>query len=210
MNFYQKKDASVPAYATKYDDCTLKATGKPYRFQKGSGRSEILNNWAQDGLKMSELIKVAAEHGYDPVFTIGAVFRQHDTRDGAWVIEPPPGTTLEEIKGARAERQMSEEQAAKRAQREADKVAKAEARAAKKAELDAARAAREQEKAAAAQARAAARAASATAPAGEPSEVTGEAVKGRRGRKGKAPAAASETTGTAEAGVADASAGVPA
>ena len=203
MNFYQKRGEPVPVYPTKYDECTLKATGRPYRFQKGSGRAEILNNWGKDGLKMSELIKTAAEAGYDPVFTIGAVFRQHDTRDGAWVIEPPEGKTLEDIKGARAERTLTPEQAAKREAREKERAEKAEARAAKKVELDAARATREAEKAAAAQARAAARAAAATDTVAEPSEVTGEAQKGRRGRKPKPPAEVTGETGQVVSGAAE-------
>jgi hypothetical protein len=204
VNFYQSKGAAVPATPTKYDDCVLRATGKPYRFQKGSGRSEILNNWAQDGRTIRELVAIAAEHGYDPVFTVGAVFRQHDTKDGAWIIEPPEGTTLEQIKGNRQERTMTPEQLEKKAAREAEKAARIEAREARKAEAALKREEREREKAARAEATAARRAEASLE--GETAAVTAAAddtgggpVKGRRGRKPRADAAPSGEAPAAEA-----------
>ncbi len=204
MNFYQKNEAAVPAYPTKYDDCTLKATGKPYRFQKGSGRSEILNNWGREGMTMKELIALAAEAGFDPVFTVGAVFRQHDTPEGAWRIEPPEGKTLDDIKGMRAERTLSPEQQAKREARAQEAEAKKQAREARKLEIEAARKLKEEEKAASAQARAAARAEAATAPAPEGAVTADEVKAGRSRRKGKPAGSAApegEVLGTAADGV---------
>lgn len=196
MQFRKAAEGAVAWYATKYDECTLVATGKPYRFQEGSGRAAILNNWGQDGRKLGEVTRLAAEHGYDPNFTIGAIFRQHETVDGAWRIAPPEGKTLEEIKGQRKSRELTPEQRAAKEAKEAEKAAKAAARAEKQAEKERQRAAKEAEREAKAKEREAAKAAKeAEATAADPAS---DAPKKGKGRPRKASEPTTQVNANAE------------
>lgn len=197
--FYKAKEQPVEWYATKYDACILRATGKAYRFQKGSGRSEVLTRFAADGKTLGDIAKEAAAAGFDPSFTISSIFKHHDTPDGAYVVEAPEGTTLEAIKKQRQERRVSPEIAAKReaaAQERANKIAEREAKkaereaaaAAKIAEREAAKAKAEEER----QAKLAAK---------EAAKAEREAAKAAAGAKpkGKGKGKANQSAGEAEA-----------
>jgi hypothetical protein len=137
MTAYRKAaDAAVTHYPTKYDLCTIHGTGKPYKFQAGSGRARILNEFGAEGRTIGEITKLAAEVGFDPNFTVSAILKQHDTKDGGWTVKAPEGKTLETIKAERQERRVDPETAAKKAEKEAAKKARADAREAKKADKD--------------------------------------------------------------------------
>ena len=222
MNFYKKQEGPVAAYPTKYDNCVLRATGRPYRFQEGSGRAAILNRWGSDGARLGDITAAAAREGYDPNFTIGAIFRQHETKDGAWTIEAPEGQTLDELKGLRAGRQPSPEQVAKREHLAALKAQRAEEREQAKAAKEAARIAREAEKEAERERRAAARAEAAQLKAkaaeelgsprggGSPEEAAAADAPGKlKGKRGKRIANPAPTAAEIEAGAAAAAAADP-
>lgn len=133
----------VPHFETKFDNCTIKATGKPYRHQKGSGRSAILA-LATDGMKLGELTKAAAAIGYDPNFTVQSCLKQHNTKDGGWTVVAPEGTTLKEILAKREPRKVDP---AKQAERDAKKKAAEEAKAKRLAEREEKQKAKDEEKA---------------------------------------------------------------
>lgn len=139
MDYFVARSGPVDWYPTKYDSCTLRATGKEYKFQKGSGRSEVLNRFARDGMLLGELTKAAAEAGFDPNFAVDACLKHDNTKDCAWAVDPPEGRTLADIKAERAERKLTEEQLAARDAKAAERAAKAEAKAAAKAEREAAK-----------------------------------------------------------------------
>jgi hypothetical protein len=194
--FRKAKEAAVEHYATKYDDCVLRSTGKPYRFQKGSGRSEVITRFASDGITLGEITRQAATQGFDPDFTVSSLFKHHDTTDGAWIIEPPAGTTLEAIKKLRKERRVSPELKAKREALAAEK-------AAKQAEREAAKAAAAAEKEAQAAARAKAKEDAEAAKAAK-AQAKKEAAAAKREtseapKKGKGKKSAPATSGEGEA-----------
>lgn len=142
----------VAATPTKWDGCTLKRTDKPYRQQKGSGRSEVLA-MAEDGMTLGDLAKKAALAGFDSNFVMSAVKKQHDTKDAGWQIVPPSGKTLQSIVAERQERKLNPEQQAKKDEKakakESAKAEKEAAKQAKKAEQDEAKAKKDAEKKAA-------------------------------------------------------------
>lgn len=193
--FYRAKEGAVEHYATKYDACFMTATGKEYRQQKGSGRSEVITRFVAEGKTIAAITAEAAQAGFDPNFVVSALFKHHDTPGGAWKITAPEGTTIEEIKKQRKERKVNPETLAKREAAKAAKEAKlkereeAKAKAAAEKEAKAkeredAKAQREAEKAAKAQERAAA----------------AEAKKAENaGKKGKGKAAGGEASGGGEA-----------
>jgi hypothetical protein len=202
MDYYIPKAAEVPWYSTKYDACTIHATGKDYKYQQGSGRSEVLKNFAEDGATLGDISKRAALAGFDPKFTIDACFKHAGSKDCAWVINPPEGTTIEAIKAIRVERELTPEQIARREQRAAEmeekrkakEAARTEREAERKAKIDADRAARaaerEQEKARKAAEAAAARAAAKDA-ARQEAEAEGAPPETKKGKgKGKKATAA--------------------
>jgi Mg-chelatase subunit ChlI len=141
--FRKAKGEAVEPFATKWDNCTLKRTDKPYRQQKGSGRSEVLA-MAEDGMTLGALAKKAALAGFDSNFVMSAVKKQHDTKDAGWQIIPPSGQTLEQIVNQRQERQLSPE---KQAEKEAKAKEREEQKAKKQAEKDAKKKAADDEKA---------------------------------------------------------------
>lgn len=159
----------VEWYATKYDECTVHATGHAYRMQEGSGRSEVISKFFKDGMKLGDISREAAQHGWDSAFVVDCAFKVAGAKQNAWEVHPPEGTTIEAIKSQRKERELSPEQAARRAEREAEKERKkaertaakeaaaaererkkAEAQEAKRREREVARRALEEQKAAAA------------------------------------------------------------
>lgn len=144
-DFFKPDEASKEWYATKYDDCILHATGVPYKFKAGSGRSEVLNRFGEDGRTIGEISRMAAEAGFDPNFTISAILKQHDTEGGAWKVLAPEGKTLEMIKNERQERRISPEHEAKRAEMLAAREAAAQEKMAKKLEADQLKAAKVEE-----------------------------------------------------------------
>lgn len=133
---------------TKYDDCTVHATGRPYRMQEGSGRSTVISRFFQNGMRLGDIALTAALEGWESEFVVDCAFKQHTSKQNAWEVHPPEGTSLEAIKGARKDRELTPEAAAKREQAAAEKAEKAAARAAEKV----ARAAERERKAAEAKA----------------------------------------------------------
>ncbi len=198
MKFYTPNSGSVEHYATKYDDCVARATGKPYRLQQGSGRSHVINTFVSDGKRLGDITVEAAKAGFDPNYVVSSIFKHADSTEAAFKIEAPEGQTLADIKAHRKERVVNPEvlakreakaaeKAAKLAEREAAKNAVAEAKAAKAAEREAAKTSREADKAKRIADREAAAAAKAAAKA---TETPAAPKKG----KGKAPAAAESET----------------
>ncbi len=205
MKFYTPNEGSVEHYATKYDDCVARATGKPYRLQQGSGRSHVINTFVSDGKRLGDITVEAAKAGFDPNYVVSSIFKHADSTEAAFKIEAPQGQTLAEIKSHRKERRVDPEVLAKREAKAAEKAAKladrdaakakvAEEKAAKVAEREAAKVAREADKATKTAEREAAKAARDAEKAAKAATETPAAPK--KG-KGKAPAAAEGETVTA-------------
>lgn len=163
----------------KFDVCILKATGADYRQQKGSGRSTVLA-LAKDGMTLGDLGKEAAKLGFTNDFATDCAFKQHNTKGGAWRVEPPEGMTMDQVKAAKVERVLTEEQ-------KAAKDAKEKAAAAVKAARELAAKQKKEAKAAEDAAKAAAKAAAAS---GSTSADPSAKPKG----KGKAPKTAAGAT----------------
>lgn len=195
VQFYKPQEGAVEWYPTKYDGCSVVATGNDYKFQKGSGRSEVVQRFCRDGMTIEEVTKAAARAGFTPIFVVGSILKHANSPGPAFNIEAPEGSTLEAIKSQRQPRRVSPEVAAKRAaleeERAAKRAAREEARAAKEAEKaerlakrESAKADREAEKEAKRKAREEARA-SKRAESGETKPTKGK-------RKGKVAADPSE------------------
>lgn len=140
MRYFIPKSAAVDWYETKYDDCTVHATGNPYRSQEGSGRSAVISQFFADGKRLGDISKEAAAAGFDPAFAVDCAFKQHTSKNNAWEVRPPEGKTLEEIKAVRKEREMTPEQKAKKEAKEAERAEqqrlREEAKAARQAEKE--------------------------------------------------------------------------
>lgn len=150
-----RKPGSVSWKETKYDECTIAPSGKPYRHQKGSGRADCLQH-ITDGMKVKDLTMICAQNGYDAEFVVGSILKQMGVDDHAFDLVPPEGVTLEQLRAQRKRTVTPEqEQAAaeKRAAKEAAKAERAKAaeakRLAKEQERAEAAAAKEREQAAA-------------------------------------------------------------
>lgn len=204
--YYKAKGQPVEWYSTKYDGCKLVHTGKPYRFQKGSGRAEMLNTFGENGKTLGEITQAAAQAGFDPNFVIGSILKHIEGKDAAFALEAPEGNSLSDIKATRQARRMSPEQQeraeAAKAEREAAKAKKAEERAAKKAEHEAAAKAKKAERDAAAE-KAKAEKAEAEKAKAATSEAPATGGKGKKGKNGTVAASDS-----AEAKAEDAAAAV--
>lgn len=136
----------------KFDNCLIKATGLEYRQQKGSGRSAVLA-LAKDGMTLGDLGKEACKLGFSNDFATDCAFKQHNTKGGAWRVDPPEGMTMDQVKAQKVERVLTEEQKAAKAAKE---KAAAEAKAARELAAAEKKAAKEQAAADAAAAKAAA------------------------------------------------------
>jgi hypothetical protein len=207
MPAYRKPNEAVVHYPTKFDECIIRCTGKPYRHQVGSGRAAALAHIV-DGMLIGQLTAITSPLGFDSDFVVGSLLKQTGAKDCAYLVEPPEGTTLEAIKSLRNPRKLTPEQAEKREQKVAEQAAKvAEKLAAKEAR--AAEKAAEKQKAAQ---RAAEKAAEATAAAAAAAAANGaevEAAAPAKGKgKGKAKAKPVATEGTSPEAAADASANV--
>lgn len=178
---YRPKSTPVEHLPTKYDDCVLRSTGKEYRNQTGSGRSEMLAKFAKDGKRVGDIAKEAAAAGFETNFVVSSILKHEMSPKAAWVLEAPEGTTLEAIKKQRQERRVSPEAAAKRQEQAAAREAKAKAKADTLAQRETAKAdavaAREKAKTEkeAAKAKAAEERAAAKAAAGEKPKGKGKA-----------------------------------
>jgi hypothetical protein len=176
--FYKASEQPVEWYATKYDDCTMKATGVDYRHQKGSGRSEVITRFAAANKRLGDITKEAAAVGFDPNFVVSSIFKHHDTVGGAWKVEAPEGLTIDAIKKQRQTRKVSPEALAKREAAAAARAEKVAARDAAKAERDKEQADKVAAREAAKAEREAARAAKAEASkADKPAKGKGKAKK---------------------------------
>jgi len=206
MRYRMANDESIEAKPTKFDDCTLAATGKPYKFQKGSGRSMVIA-LAVDGMPLGTLAAMAGKLGFTSDFAVDCAWKQHTTADGAWKVEPPSGMTMAEVKARKnvyiltpeqeqAAKDREDDKAKAKSARELAKTQKAEAAAASRAaKADAAIATRMKARQDAADAAAATSAASAAA-GGNPAEGTSAVVsKGKGKGKAKPPAGSPEATG---------------
>jgi type IV secretory pathway VirB10-like protein len=184
MPAYRRPREGVAHYPTKYDDCVIRCTGKPYRHQKGSGRAEALSQIV-DGMTIGKLTEITSPMGFDPNFVVGSLLKQTGAKDAAYLVEPPEGQTMEQIKARREPRKLTpEQQAAKEAkaqEREAAKAKRAEEAQKRAAEREAAKAAK------AAEAAKAAAAKQAEQPAAEGQPAAAAPTKGKG--KGKAKAA---------------------
>jgi hypothetical protein len=198
-----RKPGEVNWTPTKYDECFVKLTGHPYRHQEGSGRAAALA-LVTDGVKVGDLTKLAAQHGFDSGFVVGSLLKQMGAKDHAFDIVAPEGTTLDAIKATRQERALSPEQeAARQAKLEAaeakkrERAAAAEAKAAERAEAKAkADEERRARKEAAAEAAAKAKAeAAAKAAEGGGDGTTAPAANLPKKGKGKPKAAAAQPEG---------------
>lgn len=202
-----RKPGEVNWTPTKYDDCTVKMTGHPYRHQEGSGRAAALA-LVTDGVRVGDLTKLAAEHGFDSGFVVGSLLKQMGAKDHAFDIVAPEGTTLDAIKATRQERTLSPEQAAarqakleaaeaKKAERAKLAEQKAQERAEAKQKADEERRAKKEAAAKAAAEAKAAAAAKAAEGGGE--GTTAPAAEAPKKGKGKAKAAAAQPEGESAA-----------
>ena len=201
MRYRMATNEPVEAKATKFDDCILSSTGKPYKFQKGSGRSAVIA-LAVDGMILGDLALAAGKIGYSSDFAVDCAWKQHTTVDGAWRVLAPDGVTMAEVKARKNIYTLTpeQEQAAKdrdaakvkaKSARELAKVEKAEAAAAEKAKKLAAVAAAKQEakQAAAAEVAAAAGTAGDTTAEGTPAVAAKGKGKGKAKQAAETPAA---------------------
>jgi len=133
--------APVKHKATKYDGFKLIKTEHPYKHQKGSGRSQVFE-FAKNGMTIGQWTQIAAQHGFEPSFTVGSLLKLQGADKPGWEIseKDDKGRTLAEVKKIR------DVDPSKKAEREAKAKAAAEAKARKKAEREAAKKAKAETK----------------------------------------------------------------
>jgi len=192
-----RRPREVNHQPTKYDDCIIRATGKPYRHQAGSGRAAALAHIV-DGMTIGQLTEITSGHGFDANFVVSSLLKQTGAKDCAYLVEPPAGKTMAELKGTRQARAKSPEALAKEAEKleaaerkKAERAAAAEARAEAKAKADEERRAAKAARAEAAAAEAASKLAAAKEAAAKPADPATPAAepaaaaptKGKKGKK---------------------------
>ena len=142
MTEYRKVEGNIEHRPTKYDGFKLIKTEKPYRHQKGSGRSACFD-LAKDGMLIGAWTKKCSDIGYDSKFVVGSLIKLSDAEYAGWKISEKndKGLTIDQIKKVR------DVDPVKAAEREEKVKAVTEAKAVKKAERDAKKAATEAKKA---------------------------------------------------------------
>lgn len=132
MTVYRKAATDVAWSATKWDNFTIEATGKPYKTQKGSGRNAVFA-LIKAGMSVGAWTKEAVKHGFDPKFVTGSLLKHQEGETAAFKMSAKDsnGRPFDEVKKIR------QVDPAKAAEREAKAKAREEAKAKTAAEKEA-------------------------------------------------------------------------